>query len=73
MFTTDYADKPEIIRAAQVCGARLTKGFFPKWMVDKYYSEGKISVTHRGSGVHVVSVTDDGKTQTIECHAQYRG
>ena len=74
MFTADYADRPEIIRAAQVCGARLVKGFFPKWMVDKFAEDGKITVQHKGSAqIYEVSVTDGKDTQTIECNTRYNG
>ena len=67
MFTTDYEDKPAIIQAAQICGARLVQGLFPRWLVNKYDNEGKVEVDYKHfSRIYVVSVTDGQETQTLD-------
>ncbi|RLC85311.1 MAG: hypothetical protein DRJ03_12025 [Chloroflexi bacterium] len=72
MFTTDYADKPEIIRAAQVCGAQVTGDLFPRWMVDKFHEEGKIEVQRvTSSRMYRVTANHNGNKHSVECHARY--
>lgn len=74
MFTEDFADKPEVIRAAQVCGARVTEGLFPRWMVDQYYADGKITVKRIDAFKYSVSArSSDGKTHTIVCRGEFDG
>jgi hypothetical protein len=73
MFTSDYADKPEIIRAAQVCGARLTKGLFPKWMTDQFDMDGKVTVEMLDNKRFRVTVSDGSHSEFVEGKVRYDG
>lgn len=73
MFTSDYADRPEIIRAAQVCGARILKGMCPKWMVDKFETEGKIKVEMLDNKRFRVTLRDGLRTESVEGNVRYDG
>jgi hypothetical protein len=65
-MTEKYRD--EIVAAAQVAGAKVTKShFFPRWQVNKFYRTGNIRVNLEGNKKYRVSVTNPitNKTESI--------
>lgn len=64
-FTSRYRDKPEIIRAAQICGARLTSDFFPRWRVDAYDLRGCVEVKQLNLNKARVTVYNENHTESV--------